>query len=186
MKKFIFPVIAVILILFCMITILPAPNPKRCAICDSIPYHAPALVNLATGEVGELTVYEPHPFKVAELNPYQQGGTFSFIYVAGINGYSDTANWETHITIPTDENEYEEKHFCKACRAQIANHTDYGFLLLDLRTPKSSSILSLDSAEIQCVRCYEVQTKQHLDEIEIIVHGTLEIFDHYVASTELP
>ena len=52
MKKYIFPVIAVILILICLITILPAPNPKRCAICDSIPYHAPALVNLATGEVG--------------------------------------------------------------------------------------------------------------------------------------
>ena len=107
MKKYIFPVIAVILILICLITILPASEPERCAICDSIPMHAPALVNLATGEVGELTVYEPHPFKVAELNEYQQGGTFSFIYVAGLNGYSDTANWETHITIPTDENEYE-------------------------------------------------------------------------------
>ena len=65
MKKYFFPTIAVILILICVITILPAPNPKRCAICDSIPYHAPALVNLATGEVGELTVYEPHPFKVS-------------------------------------------------------------------------------------------------------------------------
>ena len=106
MKKYIFPAIVVILILICMITILPVPEPKRCAICDSIPYHAPALVNLATGEVGELTVYEPHPFKVAELNECQQGGTFSFIYVAGLNGYSNTANWETHITIPTDENEY--------------------------------------------------------------------------------
>ena len=62
MKKYMIPAIAVILIFICMITLLPAPNPKRCAICDSIPYHAPCLVNLATGEVGELTVYEPHPF----------------------------------------------------------------------------------------------------------------------------
>ena len=178
MKKYIFPAIAVILILICMITILPAPNPKRCAICDSIPYHAPALVNLATGEVGELTVYEPHPFKVAELNEYQQGGTFSFIYVAGINGYSDTANWETHITIPTNENEYEEKYFCKSCRECIADHIDNGFLLLDLRTPESFSILYLDSAEIQAVRCYEVQTTQRRHEIEIIVYGTLEIVEH--------
>ena len=185
MKKYIFPVIAVILILICLITILPASEPERCAICDSIPYHAPALVNLATGEVGELAVYEPHPFKVAELNEYQQGGTFSFIYVAGINGYSDTANWETHITIPTNENEYEEKFFCKSCRKRIAGHTDKGFLLLDLTTPESFDILSLDSDEIQLVRCYEVQKKAGLDEIEIIVHGTLDIFDHYVSSTEL-
>ena len=180
MKKYIFQVIAVILILICVITILPAPNPKRCAICDSIPYHAPALVNLATGEVGELAVYEPHPFKVAELNEYQQGGTFSFIYVAGINGYSDTANWETHITIPTNENEYQEKHFCKSCRERISGHTDKGFLLLDLRSPESFLILSLDIEEIQTVRCYEVQTKQSMDEIEIVVHGTLEIEDHII------
>ena len=180
MKKYIFPAIAVILILIYVITILPASEPERCAICDSIPIHAPALVSLATGEVGELTVYEPHPFKVAELNPYQQGGTFSFIYVAGINGYSDTANWETHITIPTNENEYEEKFFCKACRERIAGHTDKGFLLLDLRTPESFGILSIDSMQMQSVRCYEIQTKQDLDEIEIIVHGTLEIVDHII------
>ena len=180
MKKYIFPAIAVILILIYVITILPASEPERCAICDSIPMHAPALVNLATGEVGELTVYEPHPFKVAELNPYQQGGTFSFIYVAGINGYSDTANWETHITIPTNENEYEEKFFCKACRECISGHTEQGFLLLDLRTPENFSIHSLDIEDIQTVRCYEVHTTQSLDEIEIVVHGTLEIVEHII------
>ena len=180
MKKYIIPILTVILILICLITILPAPNPKRCAICDSIPYHAPALVNLATGEVGELAVYEPHPFKVAELNEYQQGGTFSFIYAAGLNGYSDTANWETHITIPTDENEYEEKFFCKACRELISDHTENGFLLLDLREPEKFSILSLASDNIQTVRCYEVQTKQLLNEIEIIIQGSLEIIEHLV------
>jgi hypothetical protein len=180
MKKYIFPAIAVILILICTITIMPAPNPKRCAICESIPCHAPCLVNLETGEVGELSVYEPHPFKVAELNPYQQGGTFSFIYVAGLNGYSDTANWETHITIPTNENEYEEKRFCKACRKLISGHTENGFLLLDLRSPESFSILSLESDVIQTVRCYEVQTKQGRDEIETIVQGTLEIVDNII------
>ena len=172
--------ITVILILILARAILPAPEPERCAICDSIPFHAPALVNLATGEVGELAVYDPHPFKVAELNEYQQGGTFSFIYAAGLNGYSDTANWETHITVPLNENEYEEKFFCKACRERISSHTHKGFLLLDLRTPKNFSILSLDIEDIQTVRCYEVHTKQILDEIEIVVHGTLEIVEHII------
>ena len=180
MKKFIFPTIAVILILICLIIILPAPNPKRCSICNSIPMHAPALVNLATGEVGELTVYDPHPFKVAELNEYQQGGTFSFIYVAGLNGYSDTANWETHITIPINENEYEEKFFCKSCRTLISGHTKNGFLLLDLREPEKFFILSLDANETQRVRCYEIQTTQQSNEVEITIHGTLEIVNHFI------
>ena len=122
--------IAVILILVLALAILPAPNPKRCAICDSIPFHAPALVNLETGEVGELEVYEPHPFKVAELNEYQQGGTFSFIHAAGLNGYSDTANWETHITVPLNENEYEEKHFCRTCRNLISRYKKQGYIIL--------------------------------------------------------
>lgn len=180
MKKYIFPVITVILFLICLITILPAPNPKRCAICDSIPYHAPALVNLATGEVGELAVYEPHPFKVAELNEYQQGGTFSFIYVAGLNGYSDTANWETHITIPTDENEYEEKFFCKSCREKIIDYTESGYLLLDLRTPDTFSILSMNLDEVFKIRCYEIHTEVQLSEIEITILGNLKIVEGFV------
>lgn len=180
MKKYIFPAVAVILILICLSTILPAQEPERCAICDSIPMHAPALVNLATGEVGELAVYDPHPFKVAELNEYQQGGTFSFIYAAGLNGYSDTANWETHITIPINENEYEEKFFCKSCRTLISGHTKNGFLLLDLREPEKFFILSLDANETQRVRCYEIQTTQQSNEVEITIHGTLEIVNHFI------
>ena len=180
MKKYKVPIIATILIFVLVSSIQPAPEPERCAICDSIPLHAPALVNLATGEVGELAVYDPQPFKVAELNDNQQGGTFSFIYAAGLNGYSDTANWETHVTIPINENEYEEKFFCKACRELISCHTENGFLLLDLREPENFSILFLATNNVQTVRCYEVQTKRLFDEIEIIVHGTLEIMDHLV------
>ena len=180
MKKYIIPMITVILILILARAILPAPEPERCAICDSIPMHAPALVNLATGEVGELAVYDPHPFKVAELNEYQQGGTFSFIYAAGQNGYSDTVNWETHITIPINENEYEEKFFCKSCRILISDHTENGFLLLDLREPEKFSILSLGSHEIQRLRCYEIQTTQQSNEVEIEIHGTLEIVNHFI------
>ena len=177
MKKYIIPILTILILAR---AILPAPEPERCAICDSIPMHAPALVNLETGEVGELAVYDPHPFKVAELNEYQQGGTFSFIYAAGLNGYSDTANWETHITIPTNENEYEEKFFCKSCRILISGHTKNGFLLLDLREPEKFFILSLDANETQRVRCYEIQTTQQSNEVEITIHGTLEIVNHFI------
>ena len=138
------------------------------------------MVNLATGEAGELAVYDPHPTKVAEVDEYQQGGTCRFIYAAGLKGYSNTANWETHITIPTNENEYEEKYFCMSCRILISAHTENGFLLLDLQEPEKFSILSLGSDEIQRVRCYEIQTTQQSNEVEIAVRGTLEIVDHII------
>ena len=38
MKKYVIPIIAVILILVLALAILPAPEPERCAICDSIPF----------------------------------------------------------------------------------------------------------------------------------------------------
>lgn len=182
MKKYIIPILAVILILVLAHAILPAPEPERCAICDSIPMHAPALVNLATGEVGELEVYDPHPFKVAELDEFQQGGMFRFIYAAGLNGYSDTANWETHITMPINENEYEETFFCKYCRNMISNHTENGYLLLDLREPKNFSIISLSSDEVQTIRCYEISIVQLEGKLEIVVHGNLKIVDQHIVS----
>ena len=177
MKKYIFPVIAVMLVLFLIDFLQLVPEPEHCAICDSIPYHAPCLVNLATGEVGELEVYDPHPFKTAELNSFQRGGTFSFLYVAGLNGYRDTVKWEAHITIPTNDNEYEEKFFCKSCRDRIRDYTDIGYLLLDLQIPKSFSILLLNSDIIQDIRCYQIITKTMLDETEITVHGNWDIMN---------
>ena len=44
-----------------------APEPDRCSLCDHIPSHAPCLVNLNTGEVGEIALYEPHHTLVGEI-----------------------------------------------------------------------------------------------------------------------
>ena len=175
MKKYVIPIIAVILILVLALAILPAPEPERCAICNSIPFHAPALVKLETGEVGELEVYEPHPFKVAELNEYQQGGTFSFIHAAGLNGYSDTANWETNITVPLNENEYEEKHFCRTCRNLISRYKKQGYILLDLKDPGKPVVFEIHIDMNHTFRCYEIKatTTETEGELEIIVCGTL-------------
>lgn len=37
------------------------PEPERCALCGDMRYHAPCLVDLSTGKVGELAVYTPTP-----------------------------------------------------------------------------------------------------------------------------
>lgn len=175
MKKYVILIIFVTLILVFVSAILPTPNPQYCTICDSIPYHAPCLVNLATGEMGELTVYEPHPFKVAELNDYQKSGTFCFLPVVGLIGYRDTANWETHIAIPTEENEYEEKYFCKSCRELLVNCINQGYVLVDLRKPQNPIIYAINEACQVSFRCYQicvVETKEE-GKYEIIVTGML-------------
>lgn len=181
MKRFIIPCFSVILMLILIFVTQSTSNPKRCAICDSIPYHAPCLVNLKTGEVGELAVYEPHPFKSGELNEYQQGGTFSFMNIAGATGYRDGMNYELQITIPANENEYGEKFFCASCRKLISGHTEYGFLLIDLKIPDNPVPLSLVPDSRQSVRCYEIQVWENANGIEIVVQGTLDIIDHHIS-----
>lgn len=66
-----------------------APEPDRCSVCDYIPSHAPCLVNLNTGEVGEIALYEPHHTLVGEIAEEQRGGYFCFMSVAGLQGYLD-------------------------------------------------------------------------------------------------
>ncbi|MBQ7898717.1 MAG: hypothetical protein IJ307_02585 [Bacteroidales bacterium] len=175
MKKYILPVCAVLLVLICIIATLPAPEPEHCAICDSIPYHAPALVNLATGEVGELTVYEPHPFKAGELWEYQQGGTFSFLTVAGVTGYRDTARWEFHISIPIEQNEYEEKYFCKSCREKLQPFSQTGFVLADLRLPSEPEIYFIqNNCEIKLENYLIHMEWNESNQYEVTVIGTID------------
>ena len=175
MKKYVIPIIAVILILVLALAILPAPEPERCAICDSIPYHAPCLVNLATGEVGELTVYEPHPFHAGEIWEYQQGGTFSFLTVAGITGYRDTARWEAHISIPVDPNEYEEQYFCFSCRNLLLPYSNTGFILANLQVPSEPDVFFIQKDSQITVGCYKISISQEMSgEQHVTVMGLLD------------
>ena len=79
-----------------------APEPDRCSVCDYIPSHAPCLVNLNTGEVGEIALYEPHRTLVGEIAEEQRGGYFSFMSVAGLRGYLDACVPEAHVTVPSN------------------------------------------------------------------------------------
>lgn len=77
------------------------PEPEICALCGSgIPYHAPVLVNLSTGEIGEMRVYDPDPRHRYELEEEQSTGTFSFLHIAGLTGYRDTCNHSCCVTLP--------------------------------------------------------------------------------------
>lgn len=175
MKKRIALILLVILILVIFLyNAMPAPEPEHCSLCGYIPSHAPCLINLSTGEVGELRVYETHPFKVGEISSVQRGGYFCFLSAAGLRGYLDTANWETHFTIPKEQDQYEEKYFCKACRELLQECAHTGFALADLRNPEEPVIYQIVDHVLFSVRCYDVSiSKTEAGDLEIVVKGTL-------------
>lgn len=50
---------------------IESPEPEICAFCrngEGEKIHAPCIVNLSTGEVVELSVYEPHPTELGEVS----------------------------------------------------------------------------------------------------------------------
>lgn len=154
----------------------PAPEPEWCRICDYIPSHAPCLVNLNTGEVGEIFCYDPHPVKVGEIADYQRGGYFCFMSVAGLRGYLDACVPEAHVYVPLDTDEYDEQFFCNACRELLSDYADDGYVLADLREPETPVLYPVVVGEEFSVRCYEVSVteREDKDELDITVIGTIE------------
>ena len=110
---------------------LVPPSSEECSICRFIKSHAPCLLNLSTGEIGELALYEPHRTKVGELAEVQQGGTFGFFYAAGAKGTRTTNPWVLTIRVPIEGARIRKSHFCQKCRELLEGY-NHGYVLLDL------------------------------------------------------
>lgn len=151
-----------------------APEPECCSICDYIPSHAPCLVNLNTGEVGEIALYEPHRTLVGEIAEEQRGGYFSFMSVAGLRGYLDACVPEAHVTVPDGVEKYEEKYFCSTCRELLEPYAQCGFVLADLRKPETPTIYPVEVGTEFEVRCYKVSIIDDAEgELDITVLGSI-------------
>lgn len=175
MRRIILVFITVVLLLSMVACYdISAPEPERCRVCDYIPSHAPCLVNLKTGEVGEIALYEPHPTLVGEIAETQRGGYFCFMSVAGLRGYVNASVPEGHVTVPEEVEKYEEKYFCIACREQLEVYAGCGYVLADLRNPETPTIYPVETGTEFEVRCYKVTvTENDEGELDISVIGSI-------------
>ena len=85
------------------ISLANTPEPEVCALCgngNGMSYHAPVVVNLSTGEIGEMRVYDPDPQHPSEIAKKQSTGTFSFLTIPVLSGYRDTCSHSSHVTLP--------------------------------------------------------------------------------------
>ena len=133
------------------------PEPEICALCgNGIPYHAPVLVNLSTGEAGELRVYDPdprHPYEPAEE---QSTGTFSFLHIAGLTGYRDTCNHSCCVTLPETDAPIAPAFFCRACRPMLADTATEGFILADLYNLNDITAYAIKDGAKHTIRDYDI------------------------------
>ncbi len=172
MKKLIIALFAVLILLSACGT--EVPEPERCSLCDDLSRHAPCIINLSTGEKLELDVYEPHPFLVGEIAEEQRGGYFSFVRGAGVEGYKLGAE-SVAITIPVKSAKMDQQFFCNTCRELLADHTNRGYVLIDLKDTNAPVIYGIIADASYSFRCYDISIKELKEDekYEITIIGTL-------------
>lgn len=171
LKKYSLIVFICISIAVVIIGLLP---PRECVLCTEPPHHAPYLLNLATGEIGELTVYDTHGNLLFEE---QMTGTFSFLHCAGLTGYCDTTSELCHFDIPVGADKYNPAHFCTDCRKLLGSFKNHAYVLVDTFVKGSPLILPITESVTYELRCYRISTAYNKERsrYELTVNGTLSI-----------
>ncbi len=148
---------------------------KECCLCSSFRYHAPCLVDLETGELTELDLYFPHPTLVAELaDPQPEQGTFSFVRLGNVSGYTDTANCIVEIDVPSADKTINPA-LCQECRAQLQAGYKSRYVLADLYDKEAKTLIPIKADTELTIRCYEITMEQEKDNavITVQIQGTL-------------
>lgn len=108
-------------------------TPDRCALCaDYIPYEAPVLLNLSTGEMVELQVFEPSDPK--------RTGFSRLICQAGVSGYCDGGIC-CRVTIPEQKQPIKKEFYCRNCFTRLIETAEEGYVLLDFSAPGGFNVL---------------------------------------------
>ena len=103
------------------------PEPALCALCDSQAYAAPCIMDLTTGEVGELTG-TPLPGKFQHLCP------------AGFQGVWDSDARSCRVYLPLSGDTWPPSRYCRDCRALLARTTAGSSAVLDLSQPETPRV----------------------------------------------
>lgn len=125
-----------------------------CVLCESLPCHGVCLLNLATGELGEMKLYEPHATKVAEIDPNQNPGAFSMQRIAGTILYGDTWQQSAYLYLPIKQKRMDKRYFCRDCRERLKEYRLENFVLADLYRRGEPQFYTVKNGVVYQIRCY--------------------------------
>lgn len=160
-------------------SLLLTPEPRHCILCgtnrNGLRYHAPCLVNLATGEMDELTVYQPHHTLVGEIAEQQQTGFMCFQPCIGFVAIRNADVQTCRVSIPRSSEEIEPIYFCRSCRASLAEVTTNGYALLDLYDLDVIKVFPVEDGAVYEIRDYTVSVEwdKERSEFAIMAQGNL-------------
>jgi len=136
------------------------PEPELCAICEDgngNRYHAPILVNLSTGIMRELEIYDSDPTKPWEVAANQRWDDWVFSFIDGNAAMSWSSEDHTNIAhIGDDLERFAPAHFCHDCRALLAEADNEGYALLDLYDLENIRAFAIEDGTEYTIRDYTV------------------------------
>lgn len=154
-KQYLFAGVVVMLVIALSVFQRPARF-EDCSLCSSLKCHAPCIVNLATGEVGELVIYEPHPTLVGELAEEQPGGFFTFRPCAGMTAVQDADARTCSVQLPENRKKLNSKYFCDSCRQLLYETQAEGYALVDLYDLNKIGAYPVEAGAVYAMRNYLV------------------------------
>ena len=159
-------------------SMVESPEPEVCALCrngEGTKLHAPCIINLSTGEVAELSVYDPHPTEPGEVTPELKKGFFSYYGAAGANIMCNQESEFCRVTLPREEEKITPAHFCFECRRIISDMDKEGYILADMYDPENVLTFKIWNGAKYEIRDYLVTVNKTENKcLEIEVHGLLE------------
>ena len=150
--------------------LLLQPEPDTCALCElAVPYHAPCLVNLSTGEVLELRVYDEGLSLTGYVNQ-QESGTIDLSVKNGITLMRDTTEKTCTAYLKESKSKIDGSYFCYQCRGLPAQVSTEGYVLADVYDSAAIEIFPLEKG-CYTIRDYSVEITDEEDKLKITVTG---------------
>ena len=159
-------------------SMVESPEPEVCALCrngEGEKIHAPCIINLSTGEIAELSVYEPHLSEPGEVSTELKKGFFSYYGAAGVNIMRNQESEFCRATLPREFEKINPAHFCYECRRIVSELDKDGYIIADMYNPESVSVYKIWNGAKYEIRDYLITVNKTENKcLEVEVHGLLE------------
>lgn len=157
-------------------------EPESCAMCSNLrgpAFHAPCLLDLSTGNLTELTIYEPSYLYSGELSENQSLDHSVITFTANgtplfIDRLKDIQRCVTYL--PVEEEPMAPVHYCRNCRAILARVATTGYVLLDLFHLDEIEAYPIEEGAEYNIRIYSVSVTRDLENNHLIVTNIGHLF----------
>ena len=144
--------------------------PEDCVMCR-FRYHAPCLLELATGEMGEIRLYAPHFRKVAEIDPEQTTGALEFNYIGKVGLITDTTLETSRFELPRGISLMNRSLFCRSCRKLLQGYAFSGYVIVDTYEKDNPKVYPIADGVCHEMRCYQVTAEKTDGVMKVTVVG---------------